>query len=329
MPSSHDVAVLAGVSQSTVSAVMIGKPVVTQRTREKVLAAANQLNYRPNLAARAMRNRKTGRLALVFAITEHHPVHAVTGATEVAEAAGYALEVLSLIGDAAARSQRLVELATSGQYEGILTFVDLLPADEAYLPPGIPLISPVSFGGDLHGLGAMADPAPIAELIEHLAGLGHRRFLHVAGPADFVTAMARRDTYLQTIESLGLESLGVFGGDWSAEAGIEAVRALPDDAPPLAIIAANDRIAVGVMRACAERNWTIPGDVSVTGWDNYDVSPYLTPSLTTVDRDKTEAGRREMLRLLAALRGEEPPQVSASLNTIIWRESTAAPTPAT
>lgn len=322
---SRDVARLAGVAQSTVSYVLTGKGSISPETRERVLAAAEQLRYRPNLAARSMRTRRTGRVAVVLALPLHDPARLLAGAGSVAEAAGLALEVHSVDGSARDRSEQVLELATSGRFEGVLSFVPVLPAVAAHAPGDVPVVSSAHFDEHMHAAGELADALPVVAFVERLAALGHTRFLHVAGPDDYASARARRDTYAATVERLGLESLGVVGGGWSAAVGVEAIRALPDDAAPLAVVAANDLVAVGVMRGAAERGWSVPGDVSVTGWDDDDVGAYLVPSLTTVANDRAEAGRRAMRRLVALLRDEPAPDDGEPLNRIVWRESVAAP----
>ncbi|WP_431908307.1 LacI family DNA-binding transcriptional regulator [Micromonospora carbonacea] len=322
---SRDVARLAGVAQSTVSYVLAGKGSISAATRRRVLAAVEELGYQPNLVARAMRTRRTGRVAVVMGVPIYNPVRMLAGAGSAAEAAGYMMEVHTVDGDVERRSQRVLELAGSGEFEGVLSFAPIEPdlADKA--PEGVPVVTSADFDNEMHTVGELADATPVKTFIERLADLGHTRFLHVAGPQSFVSAQDRARTYVGTIERLGLESLGVAGFDWTGEVGVEAIRSLPDDAAPLAVIAVNDLVAVGVMRGALERGWSVPHDVSVTGWDNYDVGPFLSPSLTTVDNDRAEAGRRAMVRLIAALRGEVPPGETASLNKVIWRESTAAP----
>jgi DNA-binding LacI/PurR family transcriptional regulator len=322
---SRDVARLAGVAQSTVSYVLTGKGSISPETRERVLRAADELSYRPNLAARSMRTRRTGRVAALMGVLSPHPVQMLAGAGSVAEAAGYAMEVHSIDGTAQARTEHMLELAGSGQYEGILAFVPVLLDSRQDTPDGVPIITTADFDDEMHTLGELADASPVQAFIERLAALGHRRFLHVAGPPQFPSAQARTRAYLAAVERLGLESVGVVGGDWTGDSGVEAIRALPDGAPPLAVIAGNDLIAVGVMRGAAERGWSVPGDVSVTGWDNYEVGAFLSPSLTTVDGNREEAGRRAMQHLVSALREEDPPRDLEPLNRIIWRESTAAP----
>ncbi|MCS3442382.1 LacI family DNA-binding transcriptional regulator [Microbacterium phyllosphaerae] len=324
-PTSHDVAHLAGVSQSTVSFVFTGRAGISEATREKVLRAASELNYRPNLAARSMRTQRTGRLAVVVPITTMNPLTLLSGAITAARDEGYVVEVVTLPDDAAERVERLAEVVDSGQYEGVLGFTPLPFTDTT---GGGPIVLSVGeFDDAMHMTGEFTDSRPIVEMIERLAAQGHRRFIHLAGAEDFPSARARRDAYLATIDRLGLESLGVTGGDWSGKAGEDAIDALPDDTPPLAVIAANDVIATGAIRAATRRGWRLPHDVAVTGWDDHHQSAFLVPSLTSVVQDRERLGAYSMQRLIAAVRGSQPPQKPDGLLTIVWRESTESPQP--
>lgn len=319
-PTSHDVARAAGVSQSTVSFVFTGRTGISEATRERVLQAAADLNYRPNLAARSMRTRRTGRLAVVVPMASAHPMPLLGGAIGAAQEAGYVVEVLSLPQDPAGRDERLAEVLDSGQFEGVLSFT---PLGDAPAPADGPiLLSVAEFDDDMHVTGELTDAQPLAAMMEHLAARGHRRFVHLAGPQDFPSARARLEAYLAAIEHLGVHSLGVIDGDWGGQSGEDAVRSLPDDAPPLAIIAANDVVATGAIRAATGRGWRIPDDVAITGWDDHLQSAYLVPSLTSVRQDRERLGAHSMRRLLAAVRGEEAPEKPGDLLTVVWREST-------
>jgi len=292
MPTSRAVAKLAGVSQATVSNVITGKVATSPEIRERVNQAIATLGYRPNQAARTMRTKRSGRLAVVLGQFFYNPGPVLAGTGQTADQAGYVMEVHVAEGDAEAYSRRVIELAESEQYEGILTFQPIVETLKPKVPKDIPIVLPAIYDAAAYNIGELADPQPVVEFIERLVALGHRRFLHVSGPEQYASAVARRTAYLTTVARLGLESLGVVGHAWTAEAGYNAIRDLPDDAPPLAVIAANDLAAVGVMRAATQRGWRVPGDISVTGWDNFDMSPYLTPSLTTVDVNRAEFGQR-------------------------------------
>lgn len=325
-PTSRDVARLAGVSQSTVSFVYTGREGVAAATRERVLRAASELNYRPNLAARAMRTQRTGRLAVVFPVSAPNPLSMLRGATVAAERAGFVLEILSLPDDIDERAQRVEELIDGRQYEGFLSFT---PLPQRILNParedGPVVLSASAFDDQMHATGLFIDAQPIAVMIERLAELGHRRVLHITGPLDYPSAVARRDMYLATVERLGLESLGVIEGDWTSERGVEIVSALPDQTVPFALIAPNDSSAIGAMRAARLRGWSMPGDMSITGWDDIGTAAFLVPSLTSVVQDRQLLGEHSMSRLIAAVRGEEAPPPPQDFTRVVWRESVGAP----
>ncbi|GAA4769771.1 LacI family DNA-binding transcriptional regulator [Microbacterium gilvum] len=320
---SRDVARVAGVSQSTVSFVFTGREGISEATRERVLHAAAELNYRPNLAARSMRTQRTGRVAVLMTVSALNPQDLLHGVTDAAGEAGYVVEVVYVPGDPGARSVRIGELVDSRQYEGILSFTPLRTPSTA--AEDTVVLSLSEFDEEMHMTGEFTDARPVVEMMERLAELGHTRFLHITGSLTYPSAVARRDAYLATVERLGATSLGVIEGDWSAATGYATVAGLPDDTPPFALIAANDLVATGALRAAVLRGWSVPGDLSITGWDDTDQSAYLVPSLTTVVQDREALGANAMRRLVAAIRREPVPEPATGLQHVVWRESVGAP----
>lgn len=322
-PTLKEVARVAGVSHQTVSRYLRFNGGLKESTRERVDAAIRELDYRPNLIARSMRTRRTGRLAILLpSVSSFSPDRMLAGAIATGHAAGFVVEVLSVDGGPEVRTERTVELAESGQVEGILALAPLASDGDRPAVGGAPVVVSADFDDDMRGIGGLADGSVVADLVEGLARAGHRRFLHVSGSLRFASARERKRTYLETIERLGLESHGVVDGDWSPESGREAVRALPADSGVTAVIAGNDVVAAGAVRGALDRGWTVPGDLSVTGWDNNRVGAYLSPALTTVDVDRERLGAAAMERLVATVRGTEPEISEEPLNRIIWREST-------
>ncbi|RRR98473.1 LacI family DNA-binding transcriptional regulator [Glycomyces terrestris] len=318
-PTSHDVARLAGVSQTTVSLVFTGRNGISAATRERVLQAAAELNYRPNLAARSMRTRRTGRLAVVIPFAGLNLAPILEGAVTTAREAGYAVEVVSL------SNEEIDALLDSSEYEGVLSFSPMPAPRESAEESTTAFLALSEFDQEMHATGAFSDAQPMVEMMERLVELGHRRFLHVAGSPTFPSAVARRDLYLATVDRLGVESVGVVANSWSGITAKECVLALPDDVIPLAIIAANDILAAGAIRGSVERGWSVPGDVSVTGWDDAALSAHFIPSLTTVFQDRVRLGAYSMRRLIATIRGQEAPEPETGLQKVIWRESVAPP----
>ena len=321
-PTIMEVARLAEVSHQTVSRYFRAPDGLKPATKARVQAAVEQLNYRPNLVARSMRTRQTGRLAVVVPTLAYSPARMLAGASAAAHGAGYAVEVLALEGGAAERTERVAELADSGQVDGIVSFAPVLASLDLQASSGTLIVASADFDDEMRGIGELADASALIEVIQGLADLGHRRFLHVTGDLQFASARARRDIYLETLERLGLESFGVVEGDWSAEAGMASVQALPDRDGPTAVVAANDLVAGGVIRAALDRGLRVPDDLSVSGWDDQPLGRLLSPALTTVEIDLERLGSRAMTRLIVALRNEPAPAEPQQLHRVIWREST-------
>jgi DNA-binding LacI/PurR family transcriptional regulator len=316
------VARAAGVSQATVSYALSGSPKITDVTRARVLAAAAELGYRPNLAARSMRTGRTGRLAILVPTPGDAPGGLLAAAGAVADAAGRTLEIRTVPADPAARAAVLAEVLGAGAFEGVLTFLPL-PAGAAEAP-GAPVVVAVqdAFDERLRVTGDLLGADPVREIVTTLAERGHRRFLHLAGDLGFHSARTRRDAYLATVADLGVEDLGVHVCGWSGEHAVAAVRDLPADLPPVVVVAANDLLATAAVRACLDRGWRVPEDVAITGWDDAPTVAFQRPSLTTVRVDFAALGDWAMRTLVARVRGEADPEPLAGVQRVVWREST-------
>jgi len=127
---------------------------------------------------------------------------------------------------------------------------------------------------------------------EHLLTLGHRRIALLGGPPSSVSARARLAGWLATLTHANVTPAASVHGDWSAASGYEQAQRLLDSPPlPEAILVANDQMALGVLRACAERGLAIPGQISVVGYDDTADSAWYTPPLTTIRQAFKEAGQ--------------------------------------
>jgi LacI family repressor for deo operon, udp, cdd, tsx, nupC, and nupG len=318
----HEVAERAGVSHQTVSRYLRNNGGLKPATVDRVEAAISALNYRPNLVARSMRTRRTGRIAVLLPSTADLllPLRLLSAASATAHEAGYAVDLVGLEGGSRDRATRAQELTDSGEFEGILALASL--GDQPMPTSGTAVVILADYDDELRGLGALADGAACGEVVRRLAGLGHTDFLHVAGDPSFASARNRRRTFLDTVAQLGLRG-AVVDGDWTGRSGYDAMMGLPVETTVTAVVAANDRVATGVIRAALERGWRVPDDLSVFGWDNAEMGRYGTPSLSTVAIDRERQGREAMGRLIAQLRGTEPPSTDGtSLHRVIPREST-------
>lgn len=314
-----EVAEAAGVSHQTVSRYLRHDPGMRPATVERVRAAVSALDYRPSRIAQSMRTRRSGRIGVLLpSAYKRLPVQTLLGASATAHEAGYAIDIVGVAGGAE-RDARLLELTDSGDFEGVLSLADFGHAWASRATT--PVVTVADYDDEMRGLGEVANGAACGEVVRHLADLGHRNFVHLAGPQDFAAARNRQETFARTVAELGLDGF-VVAGTWNADSGYHAVHALPRDTPVSSIVAANDAVAIGAIRACLERGWAVPGHMSVFGWDDNELCRYATPSLSTVAMAGGRLGREAMERLIATIRGTEPPEPDASpLHRLIPRES--------
>jgi LacI family transcriptional regulator len=320
-PTIHQVADRAGVSHQTVSRFLRNNGGLKPATVAKVEAAIEELNYRPNRIARSMRTRRTGRIAILLpTATRLLPLRLLGAASAAAHEAGYTVDLVGLEGGAEDRAARAQELINSGEFEGVLALASLGAQQASW--SAAPVVNVAEYDDELRGLGALADGAACGEVVRYLSGLGHRSFLHLAGSHAFTSARNRRQTFADTISELGLRGR-VIDCDWSGQSGYEAVMSLPQDTDITAVVAANDLMAMGAVRASLSRGWRVPDDLSVFGWDDEELARFGTPSLSTVAIDRERQGREAMCRLMAIMRGIAPTPIdTTSLHTVILREST-------
>ncbi len=331
-PTIYEVARLAGVSHQTVSRFLRKDPTMRPDTTRRVAQAVAELGYRPNLAARTMRTRRTNRIAVILpGSMERMPSRVLSGAAAAAHEAGYLLDVVSLEGDAATRATRLEALLQPETADGILSFAPLGKSTGglALSDIRVPMVVEGAYDDNMRSLGAFADASVAAEIMRHLAELGHRRFIHVAGPLEWASAQARRAVYEAAVEELGLESLAVVEGDWSPKSGWNAATEVIAGSGATAVFAASDLVAFGVITGLQSLGIDVPRKVSVFGWDDEELGRYFRPTLSTVSMDRERQGREAVYRLLGLLRGEPPAKerATADFNRIILRESTG-PAPA-
>ena len=157
---------------------------------------------------------------------------------------------------------------------------------------------------------------------EHLLDLGHREILHLAGPLDWSEARARRDGWRAAMVAAGLRPLEPLPGDWSLARGYAARDAVLASGAT-AVFAANDQLALGLLCALNESGRSVPGDLSLVGFDDQPEAAYATPPLTTIRQDFGSVGRRAVDTLRRAIAGE--PGVAQSLvqPELVARASTA------
>jgi DNA-binding LacI/PurR family transcriptional regulator len=329
-PRSADVARLAGVSQKTVSRVFNDEQYVSADARRRVLEAADQLGYRLNHAARALASGRTRSIGVVTLGTAlYGPASLLMGVERAARDAGYTLRVVNTLeGDVAGAAGAVVSLVEQG-VDGI---VSSEPIDEgtAATRVDVPVLvigAPPAFAAPkVLTVGVAADVLARAAT-EHLLQLGHRTVHHLAGPQRWYAARDRLDGWCAALRAHGRAEPPTMQGDWSAASGYAAGRALASDPDVTAVFAANDDMAIGLIRGLLDAGRRVPEDVSVVGFDDVPVAAYVSPPLTTV-RQPFDAVAQEGLKLLVqAIEKPEadPPAAVDPPVELVVRASTAPP----
>ena len=312
-----DVAAQAGVSHQTVSRVVNGHPNVAPTTRERVLRAIAELGYRPNTAARALVTGSTRTIGLVTAhINQYGPAQTLLGLEKAARAAGYSLGVAVLDDNSEEAMREAVDRFVSQSVDAVValsTYGQAVEALRRFEAP-VPLIA-VQVGQDpMHPTVWVDQEVGAALATRHLLQLGHRTVHHVTGPSDSLEARGRTVGWRRELLAAGAPVPEVSYGDWWPSSGYAAGRELAARLRTgrggvreevSAVFVANDQMALGLLNALHEEGLSVPGDISVVGFDDVPEAAYYTPPLSTVRQDFAELGRRGVQLVLARLRGED------------------------
>lgn len=328
-PSIADVARLTGVSGQTVSRVANGLHNVDADTRERVLAAMREVGYRPNSAARALRNGQFRSIGvIVFELSSFGNTRTLDAIAAAATTSGYAVTLLPVL-DA---SQEAVSGAFSRLGEQVVDCVIILieahTLDDAEvpLPDGLPVVV-VDSSAHYDCPIVDTDQAQGARLAtEHLLDLGHSTVWHLGGPPSSFAATRRLQSWEKTLTDRGCPVPHVLFGDWSAESGYGAGFQLADNPEVTAIFVANDQMALGLLRALHERGRAVPADVSLVGFDDTEGATHFWPPLTTVRQTFTEVGQRSVGALITEIEtGEHHHRPVIVPTELTVRNSTAPP----
>lgn len=320
----YDVAAAAGVSHQTVSRYLAGFPGIRPATKERVEQALDALAYRPNLSARGL---KLGRSYIIAALTHEldqvGPARVAEGATAAAREAGYVLDLVSLDVHNPRAIEETLQVLSQQTLAGVLALSSTDEMNRVFA--GADFAVPLhvhSESDDAVGVRATGIPAVIA----HLADLGHRRVVHIAGSANWPASRNRSRAVADAAAAHGIDVVAELRGDWSAASAHAALASLEELPPASAYVASNDQMALGTILALKERGLRVPDDVSVTGVDDIPEAAFFDPPLTTLRVDFAARGRQIVAAMLEKIgRADRRGPVAVDVPSLQVRRSTAPP----
>jgi LacI family transcriptional regulator len=334
-PTQVDVAKLAGVSRATVSYVMNGvtegRVPISDGTRQRVLDAIEELGYEPDARAQALRSGTTNTIALIIPDLQNpHFCEYATGIEEAARAAGYHL----LLSSTTMNDEYAVEIfrdLARRRFDGLIIASSfILESEEAQATldqvrkRGLPIVEmDENYGVD----SVYADYREATrEVMSYLLSFGHRRIGLIYGVGGHQLGQDRLEPYLEALTAANIP----IDGDLIMECGptIEdsyqaSLKLLKLASRPTTLIAINDLLAIGAMRAAADLKLRVPDDLSLVSYDNIPMANYLVPRLTSVTKDARTLGRKAFELLLVRIQDPDlPRQQIHNPAKLIIREST-------
>ena len=334
-PTLRDVAEVAGVHAATASRALNPETrrLVNADTARRVLRAAESLGYQPNPIARSLKTAKSRTVGLVIPdLTNPLFPPIVRGIQDVLGPAGYSAFIVNTDNDPA-QEQAQVGSLRSRHVEGLIVATARLehPLLQKLHQQGVRmvLVNRRAKGLDVPSI-TPDDAAGVELAVRHLAELGHRRILHLAGPQSTSTGVVRSRAFHSAIRDLGLEidpSLVVACDFWTEDEGAKALRSVLDSGTEFsAVVAGNDLIALGCYDVFFERGISCPDDISVVGFNDMPFLDKLRPPLTTVAVPHHQVGVEAARMLLESIKEPERPPRSVLLPlSLVVRASTAAP----
>lgn len=322
-----DVARHAGVSQKTVSRVVNHAPHVRPEVRAKVTRAIEELGYRPNLAAQVLARERTHTIGVLASGSRWFgPARRLFDLEQAARRHGYTMALVSLPDLSVESVAEGIENLLVRGVEGVVIEVPshLLKLDAL---AGLPV---VTSAGWIAGLPRQTvvdvdQEGVSARMTKYLLSLGHDTVWHLAGPRAWDAAEHRLAGWRSALHEGGRRVPRVLYGDWSARSGYQQGRKLAARAEVTAVYAANDHMAMGLLRAFGEAGRQIPADVSIVGFDDVPEAEFQMVPLTTVTIDAQGVAERILTELMQMIEGNAPPSKPIYLGAELVIRSSSGP----
>lgn len=319
----YDVAKLAGVSVATVSRCLNGTATVSPDAQARIENAIAALDFSPNRLARALKTDHTRLIMMVVPdIGNEFYARQYKVVQSIGDANGYAI-MLYNSNESAENEQKAFEMARTHRCDGMLLFSVF--DTERLMPKINTLRIPVMHTPSLRL--ELDYEIGIYKTTKHLISYGHKDILYVGGSSLSCVNLQRSNGFVRAMDEAGLayNRRDWFEMDFTLEAGFKAgcyVSTL--NKKPTAICAANDQLAIGILRAFLERGIRVPEDISITGMDNVEYAALMNPPLTTIDNEPEASATYLMEKLLCLIEGRDAGAVTRqeSNNAVIVREST-------
>jgi LacI family transcriptional regulator len=323
-----DVARLAGVSVATASKALNAREQVAAATRRRVLQAAEQLSFQPNVLARGLISGRSRTIGLLTEeLSERFAFPVLRGVENALGNEQMCVLLCDARGDVI-RRQHHIRALLSRQVDGFIILGDsndIRPSLAREIP--VPVVYVYGESDDPADLSVLADDLGGGRLAaEHLLALGRRRIAHITGPQAYRAARDRVSGLCAVLEDAALPLVGggPHYGDWSQRWGRHAAVMVLNTTPDIdAIFCGNDQIAVGVVETLLDHGRRVPDDVAVVGYDNWEVlAAECRPPLTTVDLNLEQLGATAVEHLFAALDGRQSAGVIRQPCRLVVRDST-------
>ncbi|MBN2304559.1 MAG: LacI family DNA-binding transcriptional regulator [Anaerolineae bacterium] len=302
----EDVAREARVSAQTVSRVVNNHPYVSADTRRRVQDAIRKLDYRPNRAARNLATQRSCMVGIIsFGMTHYGPAQMVNHIERTARTQGYGVSLSTVSTFSFDDIRRAMDDLGDRSVDGVLFISPVTGADYddfAHICGGVPFVLiDTQLGAQMPSV--VIDQRYGSQLAtRYLFDLGHRAISAISGPLDWFGAQARHQSWLDTLAAAGIEPGPALEGDWTASSGYRKTRDLiKSGATFTALVAGNDQMALGAIRALREAGRRVPEDVSVVGFDDIPEAAYFDPPLTTIRQDFAALGKQSVEYLMALI----------------------------
>lgn len=307
----NDVARTSGTSKKTVSRVLNNEPNVRDAVRDRVLAAMAELNYRPLTSARSLATNRSFMIGLLYDnLSPSYIMEVQAGVLEACEAQHYSMIVQPLVSTAPDLVKRVEDILSRHRPDGLILtppITDHPQLLDHLRKSGLPFAS-IAPRHPEDCIGVMLhEREAAAAMVEHLVALGHRRIAHIIGDPKHGAGVWRLAGFRDGMKRAGLKEKPAYmvQGQFSFESGVAAARQLLAlKQRPTAIFAADDDMATGAIWAASEAGVSVPGEISICGFDDTNIATQVWPPLTTIHQPVREMGKRATEELLLRVQGK-------------------------